>query len=392
MSSIHDSRHIKIVDALKALRKRSDVTQDELCNCLGIRQSDLSKLETGQRRLELLMVADYAACLGSTVKEVLIESGLIPKQGAIEFSTNSQSIPVPNIELSEDTEYGLKLALIQGDQTYHVLLENCTKESVKVVDSALTELFIRAGNDSKFKNRDAISQALSFAIENLPKANPSDVYHHLVYRTYCREYNSSDPKQSWVRAGGEAVELFIKNSYGSVLKENGIEIRLAFEQGKKNVFLTDMGINQLIPGKSKLDIGLYGLFNEKWIPFGGIHSKASLAERVSDDKPCSEVMMKNGFSSYLFTFDAKSFPPPAGDLVNKGELGSSEVPTDKRDYIEEYGSFTCCFSYNCRTVASPARTKSGNKIFTITGVREDDLFVQTLIQDWNAFRATKLQN
>ena len=287
--------------------------------------------------------------------------------------------------MSKDIENGIKLALVQNEKQYDIVLEHCSLKKYTDVDSYIVNLFKKLNTNKKFKNRDAISEALIYSVKKLQEVNISDIYHHLVYRTYCREYNASNPKQSWARAGGEAMEIFIKKSYASYLKEHGIYIYLAFEESE-NKFLIDMELNTLVAGKSKLDIGLYGDINGALVPFGGIHSKASLAERVSDDKPCSEIMMKNGFFSYLLTFDAKSFPPPVGNLINKGELGSVQNPSDKRNYIEEHGYFSACFSYNKRTIPSLDRTNSGKKIFVVNKIEKNDDFLQKVVSDWNTFK------
>ncbi|MFI5141950.1 MAG: BsaWI family type II restriction enzyme, partial [Bacteroidia bacterium] len=126
-------------------------------------------------------------------------------------------------------------------------------------------------------------------------------------------------------------------------------------------------------------------YNGKSIMFGGIHCKASLAERVSDDVPCSLEMMKKGYASILFTFDAKSYPPP-NDMVNRGELGTIENPSDKRRYIEDHGSFDACFSYNLRTVPSRKKTKSGRKIYVSNFSIEDPL-PQFILSAWEKFKA-----
>jgi hypothetical protein len=117
-----------------------------------------------------------------------------------------------------------------------------------------------------------------------------------------------------------------------------------------------------------------------------LDSKASLAERVSDDVPCSAAMMRSGLVSFLYTFDSKSFPPPAGDLVNRGELGSIAQPSDKRRYIEEHGSFDACFSYNLRSVPSPEVTPSGKRIFVCSLKPEEDIFPSQVIDAWEKYK------
>lgn len=110
------------------------------------------------------------------------------------------------------------------------------------------------------------------------------------------------------------------------------------------------------------------------------------AERVSDDVPCSEAMMRQGFVSFLYTFDSKSFPPPAGDLVNRGEMGSNEQPSDKRKYIEEHGSFDACFSYNLRTIPSNKSTPSGKRIFVCSLKPTEDIFPSQVIAAWEKYK------
>ncbi len=105
-----------------------------------------------------------------------------------------------------------------------------------------------------------------------------------------------------------------------------------------------------------------------------------------DDVPCSEAMMEAGIVSYLFTLDSKSFPPPAGDLVNRGEFGTPNQPSDKRRYVEEHGSFDACFSYNLRTVPSRAPTPSGKAIFVASFKPEEDLFPKFVVESWEQFK------
>ena len=148
-----------------------------------------------------------------------------------------------------------------------------------------------------------------------------------------------------------------------------------------------MGIHGTV-GNSKLDIALYGTLGEASVLFGGMHVKASLAERVSDDVPCSEAMMRQGFLSVLFTFDAKSFPPPNGDLVNRGEFGTPDKPSDKRQYIEKHGSFDACFSYNLRTIASPDIAKVKSVIYS-SRFGADDQLPAFIIHFWQRFSQQK---
>lgn len=247
----------------------------------------------------------------------------------------------------------------------------------------------------KTKNRDVIQRAFSLAVSLAPQANASDLWHHVVYRIYMNELRTAqpftNPSQSWVRASGDAFELFLANYYNAMLADTNIRlVPLTRDESKKA--LEQMGIAGRV-GNSKLDIAIIKDFNgealrlENGTIIGGIHVKASLAERVSDDVPTSNEMMSMGYQSYLFTLDVKSFPlsetvTETRAYVNKGELGSPDVPTDKRKYIEEHGSFDACFSLNKRTIPSPTTgTLSGKKIYTVQPDGLPDKFYEMLTKD-----------
>jgi hypothetical protein len=177
--------------------------------------------------------------------------------------------------------------------------------------------------------------------------------------------------------------LALAGWYGSVLQSHGIRIEV-LSRPDKRAALAEMGIQGVV-GADKLDVGLF-LADTRQV-FGGVHVKASLAERVSDDVPCSRAMMKNGFFSPLWTLDVKSFPPPHGDLVNRGELGTPTTPSEKRKYIELHGDFDHLFSANARTVPSGVTTTSGKKVFTLDLARQPDAFAQVVIARATAFRS-----
>jgi hypothetical protein len=153
---------------------------------------------------------------------------------------------------------------------------------------------------------------------------------------------------------------------------------------KKLAALKAMGIAGVV-GSDKLDVGLF--IDDTDRIFGGVHVKASLAERVSDDVPCSRAMMNNGYFSPLWTLDVKSFPPPQGDLVNRGELGTPANPSEKCKYVEEHGDFDHMFSGNARTVASKEKTNSGKRVIVIEPATQPDLFAAEVMSRAQAFLA-----
>ena len=245
--------------------------------------------------------------------------------------------------------------------------------------NAVGQLLDEALKRPKVKNRDAIKDAYLTALKTCPTANASDLWHHVVYRRYCEIFNQhrpQDPKQSWVRASGEALELAVEELYLETLLEQNIRIQMLISKPKKLAALKAMGIDAVV-GSDKLDVGLF--LDDTDEIFGGVHVKASLAERVSDDVPCSRAMMKKGYFSPLWTLDVKSFPPPQGDLVNRGELGTPASPSAKRNYVESHGEFDHLFSANARTVASLPKTNSGKRVIVIDPANQPDLFAQEVM-------------
>ena len=237
-------------------------------------------------------------------------------------------------------------------------------------------------SDPKIKNRDAISKAFLYALRQCPEANASDLWHHVVYRLYCGilpRYRPQDPKQSWVRAGGDALEMTLEQIYAPVLAPHGVRIRMLLNAAEKVNALSEMGIQAEV-GAAKLDMSLHRVTTDsRWTIMGGVHVKASLAERVSDDIPASRAMRNQGYVSPLWTLDVKSFPPPHGALINRGEFGTPAVPSEKRKYIEEHGDFSNAYSANNRTIPSED-TNSGYQIYRINLSQQPDQFAQDIIK------------
>jgi transcriptional regulator with XRE-family HTH domain len=379
MKTVFDPRYDLVITTLIHFRERAQETQTSLSDKLGKPQSYIAKIEGRDRRLDIIELFDILQALSVSPKQFFRTIGWIA----------DTSVPVPLRANAEPTETGIVLSMTTDDRLYKVILDSVQPDDYLRVEAQVSSLFA-ALNEPKaeLKNRDTIAQAFEIAFRLLPNVNPSDVYHHIVYRLYLREYNRSKPEQSWVRAGGEGLGLFLKNHYTPKLEPFGIQaVPLYDDKNRQIAVLHEMGIYGTV-GNSKLDIALYGSRNGEAVLFGGIHVKASLAERVSDDVPCSEAMIRRGFLSILFTFDAKSFPPPAGDLVNRGEFGSLEKPNDKRQYIEVHGSFDACFSYNLRTVPSPAETPAGKRIF-VSRFGETDPLPRFAADFWTNFSPQK---
>lgn len=383
------NKYENLVGNLRKRRELLELTQIEASSKMGYTQSWISKVESLEVKLDIDCLYEYTKMLQIPLVEILLSSGYIESEELINAGdTSKHNTIVPSANYSFDKDSALELCLIHGKNKHFTTINNMDLKSYIELDNELKELFDDASKRTEFKNRDAIAEALYRAIRKFPKANPSDLYHHIVYRTYLRDYHASNPSKSWPRAGGEAVEILLKKVYAKRFADEGIIIQLAFEKDVgQNQFLKHMGLDTKVSGKSKLDIGLYGVKDDgELVIFGGIHSKASLAERVSDDIPCSVAMMDAGFYSYLYTFDAKSFPPPQGKLINNGEFGTVSNPSDKRGYIEDHGQFSSCFSFNFRTEPSPLKTKSGRRIIVPTEMSEHDDMAERIISDWLDFK------
>lgn len=379
MSTIHDPRYIQIVEALKAIRVRRQLTQLFIAQRLGVQQSYVAKVEGFERRLDIIELFDWLAALDYEPQKFFQEIGWFPNEENV--------APLPIRGEAESYNKGILQHLLWQGQIKKVYLEGITVEQYFSVEAKISTIFAGLNRENPdIKNREAIVEALELAFNEFPDLNPSDIYQHIVYRLYLREYRKSKPEQSWVRAGGEVMELFIERHYTPVLSPYGIVVKALLSPRAKAQALSEMGLTGKV-GDSKLDVALYGQLDDKLLIFGGVHSKASLAERVSDDVPCSEAMMRRGYVSFLYTFDSKSFPPPHGDLVNRGELGRHEQPSDKRRYIEDHGSFDACFSYNLRSNPSMGSTPSGKAIYVCSLKRDEDIFPDHVIEAWRKFKA-----
>lgn len=73
--SIHDSRYRRLRQQLRALRMAAGLTQAELADLLGIDQSNLSKVERGERYVDVLVYVDW--CKACDADPSIAVAGLI---------------------------------------------------------------------------------------------------------------------------------------------------------------------------------------------------------------------------------------------------------------------------------------------------------------------------
>lgn len=266
----------------------------------------------------------------------------------------------------------------RGVASAWVEVDHVTDEQVAEARARLDELLKQDGQIS-----DAVAAAYIELTTNAPKANPSDLWQHVIYR-HLLESGWSD--QRWKRVSGFALERVFVNLYQPRLLPSQIRMHI-LSKNEANRLITKLGIKDV--QASKVDLFIEGQKEDEWLVFGAAHVKSSIAERIQDDVPASLAFMEKGLLSIAITMDMKSYPPPHGNCTNYGELGGRSMETDKdkvrvkRNYIEVTGQFGAMFSYNLRTPPSPPQTQSGKRIFTLSlHDQQPDALVQLLTEHW----------
>jgi transcriptional regulator with XRE-family HTH domain len=73
-ASIHDPRYAEFVARLRAARRQSGLTQSQVAVKLGRTQAFVSKVETCERRLDLIETLDLCVVLGIDLASLLPEA------------------------------------------------------------------------------------------------------------------------------------------------------------------------------------------------------------------------------------------------------------------------------------------------------------------------------
>lgn len=240
---------------------------------------------------------------------------------------------------------------------------------------------------------DAVTQVFVELTKHCPDANPSDLWHHVIYR-HLLARGWSDNR--WKRVSGFALERSLQLVYEPRLAPMGIRMHVV-DAANANARLAKLGIagfqaskfDMFLEGLVEIEDALSGKLGE-WVVFGSAHVKSSIAERIQDDVPASLAFMERDLTSIAITLDAKSYPPPHGTGINFGELGGRSVGVEKdrikRRYVENDGQFDAMFSYNLRTPQSDEATPSGNRIMVLRmHEQQPDKLVSFLEQKWKAF-------
>lgn len=71
MSGAHDPLYIEFIASLRHARKRRNLSQQQLGERLGKEQTFVSKVETCERRLDVIEATKWCAALGICLEDVL---------------------------------------------------------------------------------------------------------------------------------------------------------------------------------------------------------------------------------------------------------------------------------------------------------------------------------
>lgn len=71
VTSLHHKRYANLRSVLKAVRKSAGLTQVQLAEQLDMEQSNLSKIERGERYVDALLFIDYCKACGAEPAEVI---------------------------------------------------------------------------------------------------------------------------------------------------------------------------------------------------------------------------------------------------------------------------------------------------------------------------------
>jgi hypothetical protein len=240
----------------------------------------------------------------------------------------------------------------------------------------------------------AVEKAFWEAMHRWPKANPTDIWGFVIARGFLDPFNHpatsarGDLAQSWKRTGGWALERILVTQYGPYLATKGVHLSMP-PLARKNVLL-DMIRKRVTTTRleaDKVDVFLSGDDHGTEVCFGVVHVKNSFAERRTDDVAMSSALVAAGYVSPLWTMDCKSWPGPHPQ--HTGELGKlSPAPRSaKRKDIEDDLYFSACFSYNRRTLPTPADANTKGRIYSCDLSNPDDDFSKYIIEEWRRFRA-----
>ncbi len=386
---------------IKQLREAKRLTQEQLA---GLSRSDaatLSRIETGKQNLSAETLANFIVALNVTPKEFFsadtFGAALTANPDDPE-SVNSEYFAVE--EVGDCARVHIRSGQHPASLDFRSLSRQKVVEAVLILRRGLrqAELSPQVGDSpggqpgvdpsaERALMSSAIAEAFLSLVRGNPAVNPSDVWRYIISPAFCDSHNHpassarKDFGQSFKRTGGWAFERILVAHYSEFLSKHGVVLTKA----DANQLLQSMGLVGQVP-LDKIDLFVVAREGDSLFPLGVIHVKSSIAERRTDDVPASQRVMSKGYVSLFVTLDSKDTLAP--NPVNKGEYGRSLVydeenatwkGSEKRRDIEVNGAFSAVFSFNARTIESPAATPSGHRIVRVSFVNPDDPFSRFIL-------------
>ncbi|MDF3721753.1 helix-turn-helix transcriptional regulator [Enterobacter hormaechei] len=71
MASVYSEEYQLVINALKKARKEKGITQAQLAEALGKPQSFIAKVESGERRLDVVEFVHLARLVGAVVQRII---------------------------------------------------------------------------------------------------------------------------------------------------------------------------------------------------------------------------------------------------------------------------------------------------------------------------------
>jgi transcriptional regulator with XRE-family HTH domain len=381
-----------LLGRLRTLREQAGISPEELEAKLILGPGWVTRFESGRTLPSLDLLVVLLAAMGSDLEQLAhnINADLDGLAVAVAVADRSLS--------AEGRGNDLLVRFPYADHDAQFLLPRASpaelEDALRILRDGLSGLGQRAGEEGSTK-ANAVARMFLRAVELWPRANPSDLWWFIVCRAYQDPFNHParfarlDLGQSWKRTAGWALEEVLVRHYGPALADSGIRIAIATKDEKRG-YLDRLDVADRLES-DKIDVVLVGDVGGDEQCFGVVHVKASFAERRTDDVPMSKALVDAGYCSPLWTMDCKS--TPSTEPLNSGELGvpievgGRDKRSAKRKDIEDDGYFSACFSYNHRTMETPAdqRARACIKVCDFTNPA-DDAFARFIKSEWTRIR------
>ena len=91
MTTIYDQRYIKLIAHLETIRKQAKMSQTTLAAKLGLEQSIISKVESFDRRIDIIELHDWLTAIDYSHKKFLQDVGWMEEA----INTSLPAVPIP---------------------------------------------------------------------------------------------------------------------------------------------------------------------------------------------------------------------------------------------------------------------------------------------------------